>query len=1261
MQFLLCEGEVEGPAEGNSIAGLQKSVYLDETPIQVGSSVVPKPDDLVFSWGRPSATQTGVPGFSQVSTPFGVDTEVRDGLPVAQSVTAPEPNAPYRARVLLTFSGLVRQTSKGDVLGTYVALTISYTDVNDVKRTPFSGRIEGKFSGQFQREFEFALQGEGPWRFTVSRDTVDDSGRNSSTNTYRTAFNFSTVILSLDQRFSYPHSSMLSLGIRADQYSSLPRVSVEMKGLILDVPSNYDPVARTYTGTWDGTFKRAYSNNPAWVLRDIIVHDRYGLGAYVSADQVDKWTLYSIAQYCDQSVPAPGGGTEPRFTCNLVLQTSEQAWNVLQQLSSIFRGLLYYAAGSIISIQDRPGAFVYTFNESNTLEEFDETGKVSQGNFTYSGSAQRARHTAVLASWDDPSDNYQPRVEYIADEEGIARFGYKAMDLRLFGVTSRGQALRAANWALLSEALLTDTVTFRTNEIGSAVRPGDLIKVADPTKAARRYGGRIKAVVGDVITLDDAPAIPTAGWAGSTFSYMTADAAGEPVLTERQIASLSADTVTLVANASAPVPTATFPWLIESPDRTAQPFRVLTVEEQDDGVYAFTALRYREDLYNKVDFDTPLEDNQDYLYKTVTPGAPTISTCQIIWDNNQAKIDTAWEPSDTNATLNGFDLTVKEYRFQYQAGSLQDDGSILYDDVWREIARQNDNREQIGIDQYVSTDRFRVRICAVSRLGVESDWVEAAADPIEVWFPMPDIGAVNPDTGFGNAELDHFNQSTGSQLFNWVINVPVPPYVNGVELSAKPSRDLTPQEAAGLDAPDTDGYYFITIGDVSDYYGIAFHATVNWTVRMNLVTTIPGLTGQTFRTDTVDVLELYPPSVENFRVVVEGGAQSRVNPKRFSWNVKSNTPFLDKWPLGYVSDIVQYRVRYRYGTVPDWDNAFELFSDGIPGNQTWFETNLFDYGTWVVMIKPVDATGWESELYALVTVNIGDPLPTNVVERVDYRDLGFPGELTNFQRVSVGGALMYPDPQTDAMYQLPYDDEFYEGIVGSVLRQIDATETSYWVVGGAVAYDQAQLIIYTQADATYRWFVRRVEGDEDLMYPPPQTDEFYGGFDQGNIVTGAGDAIVTQSVDNIFAVYPGGNAGYMYISDNTDADAGWHPYAPNEVLTAGYFELRLEMKSLDGVTRGQLSDADVVLDYPDVYFTANDVSVASSATRINFPAETFRVLKTVTMTVQDNSFAPGVAVNAVVTDKQSTYVEVQTIDAAGNPVAGILDLLAVGY
>jgi hypothetical protein len=1113
-----------------------------------------------------------------------------------------------------------------------VAVKITYTDDLGVERTIFNGNISGKFGGQFQKEFEFLFEGPAPWRITVDRLTQNDQDRNSGGHVWRSGFNFSTVVTSLDQGLIYPHSSVLTLGIRADQYSSLPKVSVELKGTKIEVPSNYDPVARTYAGDWDGTFKLAYSNNPAWVLRDLVVADRYGLGSYINADQIDRWALYTIAKYCDGQVPKPSSGTEPRFTCNLILQTSEEAWNVLQQLSSIFRGMLYYAGGRIVAIQDRDKKPVFTFSESNTIEEFSDDGKVSKGNFSYAGAAKRARHTVVLASWDDPQDNYQPRVEYIADEDGVARFGYKALDLRLMGVTSRGQALRAANWALLSEAELDDTVTFRTNELGAAVRPGDIVAISDPMKAGRRYGGRIKAIAGDVITLDAAPPMPPAGWAGSSFSYMVPDAQGQPVLQKRSVVSIAGETVTLTADATAIPPTATFPWLIESPDKTAQLFRTLTVEEQEGGVYALTALRYRDDIYDAVDFDTPLNDNEDYLFKVIKPARPAVTVAQVIWDNNQAKLNVEWVPPASSEVLHGFDISVREYRLQYQAGSLKPDGTVLWDGVWREVERQQDNREQIPINQYVASDRFRVRVLAVSRIGAESEWSEKTADPLTTWFPMPDLGGTHGTPAVPNATLLHFNQSSGGQLFSWKVAVPIPPYVSGVRLEGKPSRDLTTVEAAGLNPPDADGWYVIADKDLADYFALAFHALVSWDVRLSLLTAVPGLAGTTYSLDKVDRAEIMPPTPAQFVVVTETTKPSTPLTRRFSWDMPNDPPFKDKWPLGWVNDIIAFDIRYKAGTVVDWDLGFSLFSDGIPGDQRWFETTLFDSGQWVVMIKSRDRTGWSSDQPAFVKINLGDALPTNVVQRIDLKDLGFPGVLNNATRITRTSSLLYPPPLTDRFYLNPQDDEFYEGATGSNIQQEIPLVPATYVYPLTLTENGVGIVVYTQSTGTYRWSIRKVgDANDSLMYPTPT----------GN------------------PMYPPPLGAFFYRQISSGVTHDFHPLAPFERIDAGTYELACEMLSVDGVKQTELNDVDIVLDYPDIAETFNDVVIPVGGKRLLFSHQ-FHEMKAISLTLQDTP-APGVAQVAMVSGKDRHGFTVRCYDTSGRDVEGLVDATCVGY
>ena len=1245
MQFLLCEGQIKGPA-----VGFEESVYLDETPIRTVNGVSPQPEDLVLSYGNPTAYQTAVPGYGTVSNLIGVDKIVKYGLPVTQQITATDPTVGYSARVLLTWQGLYLARTQGDRAGDVVKYDcdygITYTDNLGVVRGPGVISLKDKFSGAFQKEAEFPLEGPGPWTVRVDRYQIDDDVKEASENTpndYQSTFSFSSIVLSTWVALRYPHSAILTLGVRADQYSNIPAVAVDLYGKVIRIPNNYNPDTRAYTGLWNGGFIEAYTNNPAWILYDLFINDRYGLGQYIDPQLVDKWTLYEIAQYCDQWVPDGKGGYEPRFTCNIILQTAEEAWTVVQQFSSIFRGILYYASSTVVTVQDKVKNFVYTFNESNTIEQFGDDGTVSEGNFSYAGSAKRARHTAVLVSWDDPADNYQPRVEYIADDAGMLKLGYRPLQLRLMGVTSRGQAIRAANWALLVENLLDDTVAFATGAMGAALRPGDLIKVADPNKAAIRMGGRTLAVNGDgSIEVDQAPVNPPGGWAGATFSFMAADANGQPVL---RASPLPAP----VGNRLAPTwstadrPLAGWPWLIEVPGRTAQEFRVLSITENvtDEEIsYGITAIRYRSDIYDAVDFGSPLGDDGTALWKPAALTPPTITTAQVVWDGGQAKLDLVWTPPLSSTILGDFNLSVKHYRVQRQAGNIDEFGNISWDGVWIEGPPEADNVARIIVKDYVSSSRYRVKVAAVSRIGVQSEWSPIViAKPLEEWWPMPDL------VTYGR--LRHTNLSTGGHTLTFDVTYSIPPYVSGKRIETLRN---------GV-------WETIAASAIAESAEIVFDSVSTKSLRAYLTTYVSGLQGKTYALDTIDRLEIAPPSPNTFRVALEGGAQSRSGQRRFSWEMGA-TPFAQNWPAGYANDVSSFDVRYIQGAVPNWDRAFPLFSDGIPGDQTWFATKLFDAGLWLVMIRAKDRTGWYSDEFAAVTVGIGDAIPSNAVQRFDLRDGAFPGQLDNLRVVATGqaSALLYTAPLTDPIYFAPLDDQFYEGLTGAYLEQIDPALPSTYVAQIESRYEDSQLIIYTRGTATYRWFVASGGRDLSPMYPPLLSDSFYN---NGPIVYSITPASLTRTGTGATAPpTPTGGTwqdALMYPVPSSTTGGGYHPYAANELVPQGISTLKLEVISLDGVTPGTIIDADVVLDYPDVVWTANDYAVPAGGRRLSFPSGTFRQLKAVSLSMQDDGTLPGIATNAVIVAKTAGYVDIAPLDSSGTPAAGIVDVIAVGW
>ena len=1405
LQFLLCEGDLEGPAYGNTKQGLEKSVYLDDTPIRLSSGKIsPKPEDLVFSYGRPASEQSSVPDYNELVDTIGVNQLCEFNKTVTQTVTEFEGPGKYSALVLVTFEALQITTidgdeakgNTGDVRTYKVEYKVDYIDAIGTKRTPYNTSVKGKFSSTFQRSHEFALKGVGPWTVRVTRLTKDDDSYDPNEEVARSAFNFSSVGVAFKEAINYENSSVLTVGVRADNYEQIPNISIELKGLKVEIPKNATVEADgslSYTGTWDGTFQTAWTSDPAWCLRDLILNERYGAGEYIDENFVDKWSLYQISQYCNEPVPksgqsvrlddysdfpagspatitaettenfkvgdtvqfmeagganldsalstgtdyvvtvqtsttvqvelasAPGtpitlagdGGTgsantpapaaivmgvvEPRFSCNLLLQSSGEAWTVLQQVSSIFRGMVYYASSIAVVAQDKEKDAIFTFNESNTIEEYDDSGQVSQGNFTYSGSARRARRTVCLVSWDDPNNNWEPRIECVADSEALKEYGYRSVDLRVLGVTSRSQALRAANWTLLSEQLLTDTITFKTNEIGMALRPGDIVKIADPTKAAVRAGGRITAVQGDKISLDYLPPNPPGGLIGSKISWMYnlpdagLDGPNQPRLQESTVIGQfnpgTSDWENALANCvTAPDPAGDYdisdagtidagvfvsictdpqdpifdagtanwdnadiqprdeigsggnntiiidtdgghppevnnPFLLEFPSRSAQKFRILTISQEEEGVFAITGLRYRDDIYDRVDFDTPLDEDDDSLFKPVNPTEPTDVRAKVIWDNGQAKIEIRWTPPTLSSTLFQYNLEVKNYRVQWQSGTIEA-GEVTWSGAWIELPPQTDDREMVPIDELSISDKFRVRICSVGRLGVQSPWSDyVTAEDINVSSPMPDISN-DPDPSVPSTFLTYQNQSTGGQLFTWNFSsVNVPKYVTGVRLDVKPDTPLTPEQAAGIKPPDADGYYVYGDYPLEEYAVAIFHADTNWTCRIKFLTAVIGLTGDTHASVIVKRCDIVPPSPNLFTVVTETDNKSIAPLRRFSWELPTSeivpgvgpdpatcgVDCLCFWPLGKVTDISQFRIRYKAGVINNWDLGVPLFADGVPGDQRYFETELFDGGQWTVMIRSVDKTGWVSDDQATIQINIGDAIPTNVVDTFEAHTDGWPGQKTNCSVVD--GKLVQTDPTIDALYSYAFE-------------VVTATEDS-----GPV--------ITTKSAGTYQWFIREVEGSIDKpMYPDPQGDP----------------------------MYPDPQTDYMYLDTDNTLGTSYHPYVPFEKLPAGNYEIACVIKSVDGTTPTELEEATLALDYPDVRQSMEDVAIDNTGNQtVAFPTPFPHKCKAVSITLQDPAGAVTVPATAYIRGKTVDNFTIRLLDADGNIIEGLADIVAVGY
>lgn len=604
---LVSEGEIYGPAHG--VADGLRDVYLDGTPVANDDGSL-NFQNVQIDFRTGTQTQDPLPGFPASENTVAVGVELTSSQPWIRTYTNVQLSA---ARVTLAVEGLSKaDTSTGDINGYRVEYAIDLSvdggPYQQVLSTAFDGKTTQRYARSHRIDFPRATSG---WNVRVRRITPN---AHSNTIADRTFVDSTTEII--DAKLRYPMSALVGIKIDASQFSSIPKRAYRLRGRIIRVPSNYDPQTRTYTGAWDGTFQSAYSNNPAWVFYDLVTNDRYGLGDAIPAGWVDKWNLYQIGAYCDELVPDGFGGQEPRFTCNLFLQTRADAYRVIQDLATVFRGMAYYASGTVFGVADMPGDAVYTFTSANVID----------GKFNYSGSALRTRYTVALVSWNDLSDMGRQKVEYVEDRDGIARYGIRQIETTAIGCTSRGQAHRVGKWLLLTSQMETRSVTFSVGLDSCRVRPGSIIKVADQHLAGRRIGGRIREATNTVVTIDAEIEVRpgdrlTVNLPSGVSETRTVSSAVGTVLTVDSTTitvdstEFTADMVGLpgavihitVSQPFSEVPEPESAWSLESEALSAQLFRVLSIARKEGITADISAIQHVPGKFDNVDFGTRLD------------------------------------------------------------------------------------------------------------------------------------------------------------------------------------------------------------------------------------------------------------------------------------------------------------------------------------------------------------------------------------------------------------------------------------------------------------------------------------------------------------------------------------------------------------------------------------------------------------------------------------------------------------------------------
>ncbi len=574
---LVSEGEILG-----LVNGLQ-SAFLNETPIANPDGTL-NFKNVHLDYRSGSQNQSYIPGFPSAENEIGIGVELRQETPWTRSFSNTQLSA-VRVR-LSTPQFMKTDTETGDVKGTVVNYAIDLSVDGGQFNQIMTGRFSGKTTTKFERSHRIDLpEAATNWTIRVRRLTPDSTSGTLMNKTF-----IESVVEVIDAKLRYPNSALIGLTVDAEQFSSIPTRAYELYGRIIRVPSNYDPETRTYEGIWDGTFKPAYSNNPAWIFYDIVTHKRFGLGHIIDPSLVDKWGLYVIAKYCDELVPDGMGGMEPRFTCNVYLQTRQEAYRVVQDLASAFRGMSYWSSGAVFANADMPTdpAFIYT------------PANVIDGKFAYQGSSRKNRYTVALVSWNDMSDFGRAKVEYVEDAVGIQRYGIHQAEITAIGCTSRAMARRVGKWLLLTSRYETDTVTFAVGLDGTLCAPGQIVMVSDPHRAGRRLGGRITAATSNTVTVDaDYPAEQLTG----KITVVLPDATTESV----SIASVQGRTIT-VATPFRLTPEAESMWTVENAELAAKRYRVIQVEDNNDLTFNITALEHVEGKFDEVDFNIDFDE-----------------------------------------------------------------------------------------------------------------------------------------------------------------------------------------------------------------------------------------------------------------------------------------------------------------------------------------------------------------------------------------------------------------------------------------------------------------------------------------------------------------------------------------------------------------------------------------------------------------------------------------------------------------------------
>ena len=630
---ILSDGEVAGLANG------MKSVYLDNTPVQNNNNSY---NFKNFSLqGRVGSQVQGVlGGFNTSEKEVSVGAQVKNNLPITRTITDSKVS---RLRFTIGVQSLSSVEENGDIKETEVNLAIT------IGGTVYPVTIFGKYSSQYLQQHTFKNLPPVPFTIKVERLTADSNSQRLQNNTV-----WSSYTEVIDTEFTYPNTALIGVKFDSEYFGNIPNRTYDLLGIKVKIPSNYNPKTRQYSGVWDGTFKIDWTDNPAWVLFDIVTNKRYGLGNRLGEFGADKWTLYQVSQYCDQLVPDGFGGKEPRFTCNAWLTEQRSAYDVINDICSIFRAMPVWNGQQLTVVMDRPADPVWTYTNANV----DESG------FNYTFSAKKARHNAIQVEYADKDNSYERAIEYVSDDESIRKNGLNVKKITAFGCTSRGQAHRTGLWLLQTEKLETKTVTFTVGAEGLMHIPGDIIKIADTYYAGTNIGGRVLAIDGKKVTLDREISVN----GNSYFTYINAQAKHQDI----KIISVKGAEVTLDQE---PTGLDVYGvWSLSTQQVTSQLFKALSVKEDGKGKYTITALQHEPQKEAIVDNGAKFEPKSTSILS-----APQISNIGVI-TNPDGSVSFATDITGGNGLVK-YDIKIYKDGALYDVRLGQSSPNISFDDL----------------------------------------------------------------------------------------------------------------------------------------------------------------------------------------------------------------------------------------------------------------------------------------------------------------------------------------------------------------------------------------------------------------------------------------------------------------------------------------------------------------------------------------------------------------------------------------------------